>query len=209
MHSQVGDTPRIYIVDDDLNFLIALRRLLSSEGFDVQAFDSPSDFLAAHDPGRPGCLLLDLKMTEMTGLDVQSVLLAGGETRPIIFITGETGIQSGVTAMKRGARDYLTKPVEPDILLAAVQDAIKEDAKRRSARTGQNELMDRWNALSPREKQIMNCVARGLLNKQIAFDLQVSEKTVKFHRGRAMRKMKARSPTDIAQITALIGPGNQ
>lgn len=131
---QEQDGTRVYVVDDDPNFLTALRRLLSAEGYDVAAFDSPAAFLAAHDPAQPGCLLLDVKMAEMDGLDVQARLIADGQRRPIIFITGEASIPASVTAMKRGARDYLTKPVEPEILLAAVREAMAEDARLRAAR---------------------------------------------------------------------------
>jgi FixJ family two-component response regulator len=139
MQEQVGGKPCIYIVDDDPNFLTALRRLLSAEGYDVAAFDSPAAFLAAHDSGLPGCLLLDLKMAEMSGLDVQSRLIADDENRPVIFITGEASFPTSVTAMRQGARDYLTKPVEPEILLAAVRDAVREDARVRSARGASTE----------------------------------------------------------------------
>jgi FixJ family two-component response regulator len=134
MQEQAGGQPRIYIVDDDPSFLTALRRFLSAEGYDVAAFDSPAAFLAAHDFAQPGCLLLDLKMAEMSGLDVQSRLIAGDVTRPVIFITGEGSIPTSVAAMRQGARDYLTKPVQPEILLAAVRGAVLEDARLRSAR---------------------------------------------------------------------------
>jgi FixJ family two-component response regulator len=206
MQGQVADKPRIYVVDDDRNFLTALRRFLSAEGFDVAAFESPVDFLAAHDPARPGCLLLDLKMAEMSGLDVQSCLMASGEKRPLIFITGEHSIPASVTAMKRGARDYLTKPVDPAVLLSAIREAMGEDTRQRTVLTGHTELLTRWRALTLRERQVLKCVAQGQLNKQIAFDLSLSERTVKAHRGRAMKKMKARSPADLVQMAAQIGP---
>jgi DNA-binding response OmpR family regulator len=132
LEQQIGGKPRIYIVDDDSHFLTALRRFLAIEGYDVAAFDSPAAFLAAHDPGQPGCLLLDLKMAEMSGLDVQSRLIADGQTRPVIFITGEASVPTSVTAMKQGARDYLTKPVAPEVLLTAIREAVAEDARLRS-----------------------------------------------------------------------------
>jgi FixJ family two-component response regulator len=205
VQQQIGEKPRIYIVDDDSKFLTALRRFLTAEGFDVVAFESPAAFLAAHEPGRPGCLLLDLKMLEMSGLEVQSKLLADGEKRPVIFITGEADVRAGVTAMKRGARDYLLKPVAPDVLLSTVKEAVREDANIRSARMGQVELMARWNGLSLRERQVLGCVTRGRMNKQIAFELKLSEKTVKAHRARAMRKMKARTAADLVRMAAMIG----
>src|SRR3954462_3528126 len=129
---QAGDKPRIYIVDDDSSFLTALRRFLATEGYDVAPFDSPAAFLAAHDPQAPGCLLLDLKMAEMSGLDVQSRMIAEGHTRPVIFITGDASVPTSVTAMKQGARDYLTKPVAPEVLLTAIRAAEAADAQRRS-----------------------------------------------------------------------------
>ncbi|HEX2761626.1 MAG TPA: response regulator [Rhizomicrobium sp.] len=141
---QVGDKPRIYVVDDDANFLAALRRFLMTEGYDVAAFDSPATFLAAHDPRAPGCLLLDLKMAEMSGLDVQCRLLADDERRPVIFITGEASVATSVTAMKQGARDYLTKPVEPQLLLTAVREALAEDARMRAARAASADPLESW-----------------------------------------------------------------
>lgn len=141
---EVGGKPRIYIVDDDPNFLTALRRLLSVEGYDVAAFESPAAFLTAHDPDQPGCVLLDLQMAEMSGLDVQCRLLSDDEKRPVIFITGEASIATSVTAMKQGARDYLTKPVEPQLLLTAVRDALAEDARLRAARAASADPVESW-----------------------------------------------------------------
>jgi len=139
---QAGVRPRIYIVDDDSSFLTALRRFLTTEGYDVAPFDSPAAFLAAHDPEAPGCLLLDLKMAEMSGLDVQSRMIAEGQTRPVIFITGEASVPTSVTAMKQGARDYLTKPVAPEVLLGAIGEAVAEDIRLRAAAAG--EAVESW-----------------------------------------------------------------
>ena len=161
MEDRADDAPRIYIVDDDPNFLVALRRLLSSEGYDVAAFGSPASFLEAHDPARPGCLLLDLKMAEMDGLDVQSRLVADGEMRPIIFITGEASIPSTVMAIKRGARDYLTKPVDPEVLLAAVRGAIADDARRRAARAAGGPVESWETAVTERGDIALSFVASG------------------------------------------------
>jgi FixJ family two-component response regulator len=206
MQQQESEKPRIYLVDDDRHFLAALQRFLTVQGFEAVGFDSPADFLAAHDPERRGCLLLDLNMLEMSGLDIQARLRAAGQERPVIFLTGDASVSAGIAAMKQGARDYLTKPVQADILLAAVEDAVREDAALRSSRAGKAELLGRWNALSPRERQVLDLVVQGRLNKQIAFELNLSEQTVKAHRGRVMRKMKARSTTDLVHMAEVIAP---
>lgn len=183
----------VYVVDDDHRVLAAFRRLLEAVGHRVIAFDSPRAFLAEHDPTLPGCVLLDVGMTDLSGLETQMQLLALGDTRPVIFVTGHDDVATGVLAMKGGARDYLLKPVSDSILLAAVAAAIQADLVNQRKRIERAELLRRWQSLTPRERQVMAHVVRGRLNKQIAGDMDIVEKTVKVHRARVMEKMGVRS----------------
>jgi FixJ family two-component response regulator len=183
----------VYVVDDDPLVLKALGRLLQTEGYNVCVFDSPRAFLDAHDPSLPGCTLLDVGMTELSGLETQNELLALGDTRPIIFITGQDDVRTGILAMKAGARDYLIKPVPPAVLLEAVAAAVQGDLAASRERARLAEIVRRWETLTKREQEVMVQVALGRLNKQIAFDLGIVEKTTKVHRARIMEKMAVRS----------------
>jgi FixJ family two-component response regulator len=183
----------VYVVDDDPPVLKAIQRLLQTEGYNVCAFVSPRAFLDAHDPTLPGCALLDVGMAELDGLETLNALLALGETRPVIFITGRDNVQTSVMAMKAGASDYLIKPVAESVLLTAVATAVQGDVAARRECVKLAELSRRWQSLTPREAEVIKLVVRGWLNKQIAGDLNISEKTVKVHRARAMEKMEVRS----------------
>jgi FixJ family two-component response regulator len=183
----------VYVVDDDPHVLTAFRRLLEVEGYHVGAFDSPRAFLNAHDPALPGCALLDVGMTELSGLETQKQLLALGDTRPVIFVTGHDDVQTGILAMKAGARDYLIKPVPDNVLLEAVATAVQSDLTAFRERVNLAEQARLWQTLSNREREVMKHVVRGRLNKQIAGDLNIVEKTVKVHRARVMEKMAVRS----------------
>jgi FixJ family two-component response regulator len=189
---------RVYIVDDDLHILSAFRRLLESARYDVATFDSPSEFLAHHDPAIPGCVLLDVGMTELSGLETQQKLLE--LSRPIIFVTGYDDVRIGVQAMKFGAYDYLVKPVSENVLIAVVKAAILADSSAYQEREHIARFSQQWRSLTAREREVMAQVVRGRLNKQIANDLNIVEKTVKVHRARVMEKMGVRSVAGLVHI---------
>lgn len=191
---------RVYVVDDDLHVLSAFRRLLEAAGYDVVASNSPNDFLARHDHTLPGCVLLDIGMAELTGLETQQRLLELGVSRPIIFVTGFDDARTGVEAMKSGAYDYLIKPISDKILLATVEAAVLSDIKAFHEREDVAKLSRQWRSLTVREREVMLQVIRGRLNKQIAGDLNIVEKTVKVHRARVMEKMGVRSVAGLVHI---------
>ncbi|MGN6147903.1 MAG: response regulator transcription factor [Rhizomicrobium sp.] len=195
----------VYIVDDDRKVLTALSRLLTVTGYHVRTFDSPRAFLAEHDPATPGCALFDVGMAEVDGLALQDILQRDGRSRPIIFITGHDDARTSVRAMKAGAVDYLTKPVQDTELLAAVQNAIDADLKARRDDARVAELRRKLSLLTTREAEVMEQVVRGRLNKQIAFDLGIVEKTVKVHRARVMEKMDVRSVAALVHVAETLG----
>ncbi len=195
----------VYIVDDDRKVLAALSRLLTVTGYQVRTFDSPRAFLAEHDPAMPGCALFDVGMADVDGLALQHILQHDGRSRPIIFITGHDDARTSVRAMKAGAVDYLTKPVQDTELLAAVQNAIDADLKARREDAQIAELRRKLNLLTARETEVMEQVVRGRLNKQIAFDLGIVEKTVKVHRARVMEKMDVRSVAALVHVAETLG----
>lgn len=201
-------TPCVFVVDDDRNILKAFSRLLGTAGYAVRTFDSPKEFLAHHDPAVPGCALFDVGMSEIDGLSLQEHMVSEGNTRPIIFVTGCDNVEAGVRAMKAGAVDYLTKPVQDEALLAAVGTAIETDLKAACARREIAELHARHNQLTPREREVMSSVIRGRLNKQIANDLGIVEKTVKVHRARVMEKMQVRSVAALVHAAERMGVVN-
>ena len=190
----------VYVVDDDPNVLKAFRALLQDEGYKVSVFDSSRAFLDAHDPALPGCVLLDVGMAEMSGLETQKELLALGDTRPVIFVTGQDDVQTGVLAMKAGARDYLIKPVPDTVLLEAVAVAALSDLAACRERINLAEQARRWQSLTDREQEVMVQVVHGRLNKQIADDLKIVEKTVKAHRAMVTQKMAVRSVAELVHI---------
>lgn len=187
------ERPLVLIVDDDERCRTALQELLLSVGLDATCFASPRELLDADLPRRPGCLILDIRMPGSSGLDVQSHLGAKDDAPPIIFLTGHGDIPMTVEAMKAGAVDFLTKPVRDQTLLDAVTAGIERDIARRRQALLVKQHSERLATLTPRERQVFREVARGRLNKQVAFDLGISEVTVKLHRGSVMRKMQAGS----------------
>jgi FixJ family two-component response regulator len=192
-------------VDDDPSVLRALTRLLSSAGLEARGFPSPAAFLEAHDPATPGCLVLDVALPGLDGLEVQKTLSVSECPRPIVFITGRGDIPTTVRAMRGGAVDFLTKPVNGRDLLAAVRNAIEID---RVARLAQGEIVamrQRLASLTPREREVLVHVVTGRLNKQIAADLGTVEKTIKVHRARIMEKMAVRSLADLVRISERLG----
>jgi FixJ family two-component response regulator len=194
------ESATVFLVDDDPGVLRALTRLLRTAGFDVRAFRSSREFLTAHDAATPGCIVLDLAMPGESGLDLQTALAAAGCHRPIVFVSGHGDIPSSVRAMKAGAVDFLTKPVSQEHLLAAIRRAVERDRRMRDVRAELQAIVERVSTLTPREREVLDHVVMGQLNKQIAADLGTVEKTVKVHRSRVMEKMGVRSLADLVRM---------
>jgi FixJ family two-component response regulator len=203
----VSDDPPfvIYLVDDDTGVLKALTRVLNGQGYDVLTFSSPTEFLARHDPSIPGCAIFDVSMPGLDGIELQAALKAGGVERPVIFITGVGDIPVTVKAMKAGAVDFLTKPVKSRELLAAVALAVEKDARTRELCNELASINERLATLTPREREVLTHVVAGQLNKQIAGDLGIVEKTIKLHRGRMMHKMGVRTVAELVRIAERAG----
>jgi len=195
----------VFLVDDDPGVLRALTRLLRASGREVRAFASQREFLGQHDPAAPGCLVLDVAMPERNGLDFQRDLATSGDERAVVFITGQGDVSTGVRAMKAGAVDFLTKPFNDGQLLAAVQAAIDRDALMRRTRAERGEVERKLAMLTLRERQVLEHVIAGQLNKHIAADLGTVEKTIKVHRGRIMQKMGAASLVELIRMADLAG----
>jgi FixJ family two-component response regulator len=191
----------VYMVDDDPAVLKASTRLLRAEGYAVRAFNSAEEFLLAHDPLAAGCVVLDILMPDIDGLALQEALQASASERFIIFVTGHGDIATSVQAMKAGAVDFLTKPFNDEDFLAAVRNALAKDEQARKVRLELESIRWRMDTLTPREHQVMQHVVAGRLNKQIAADLGIAEKTIKVHRARAMEKMGVASLAELVRLT--------
>jgi FixJ family two-component response regulator len=189
----------VYIIDDDASVRDALSSLLRADGKQVQLFDSGQEFLNFSRADSCACLILDLRMPGMNGLQVQESI-AARTTIPVIFITGRGDVPSTVTAMKGGAMDFLTKPIDESALLACTDRALEQDRKRRLAASEQEILLARYRSLTPREQQVLPLLVRGLLNKQAAGELGITEYTVQIHRGHIMRKMEADSFATLVRL---------
>jgi FixJ family two-component response regulator len=201
-----AQTEIVFLVDDDPAVLEGLQRLLRGAGFTAQGYLSPERFLEHHDPQVPGCAVLDLSMGgDVNGLELQRILAARGDDRPVIFLTGQGDIPDSVRAMKAGAIDFLTKPVDGEVLLDAIRNALEQDRRRRETRDMNSDAEQRLGTLTERELEVLRHVIAGRLNKQIAAALGVAEKTVKVHRGRVMAKMGVRSVAELVRVTAQIG----
>jgi FixJ family two-component response regulator len=199
--------PVVFILDDDLDVRAALGRLLRSAGYRTREFDSADAFFAVH-RDMPGCVLLDIAMPGQDGFEVQARLHREGHIRPVIFLTGNGNIQQTVAALKGGAVNFLTKPVEEQRLFRAIDEALQIDAEHRGEALVHSAIARRLNTLTPRERQVLELVVRGRLNKQIAADLGTVEKTVKVHRSRVMHKMGAHSLAELVRLAGSLGiPG--
>jgi RNA polymerase sigma factor (sigma-70 family) len=197
--------PTVFLVDDDDAVRASISRFLTASGLHVRSFASAQELLADRDLDRPGCLLLDLKMPGIDGLELQEALNESASAHPIVFLTGHGSVGESVAAMKAGATDFLEKPAEPSELLATVKRAISLDARQRQEAQEIAALIRRLDRLTPRERQVFERVVAGRLNKQIAFELGVSEKTVKVHRGRVMDKMQVQSLAELARLAERLG----
>jgi FixJ family two-component response regulator len=185
--------PRVFVVDDDLSVLRAVERLLRSSGFTVETFTSPKSFLERLPYDGPACLVLDMRMPELSGLDVQGTMALRAVTMPIVFLSGLSDVPAAAKAMRTGAVDFLVKPVDEVELLDAVSRALVTAEASERRRREEEDFSRRLSRLTKRERQVCDLVAAGLLNKQIAYELGVSEKTIKVHRGRVMHKLEVES----------------
>jgi len=199
--------PVVFLLDDEESVVTALGRILRADGFTIRMSTSAAEFLRTHDGSVPGCLVTDVRMPDMNGLELQQALAARGIDRAIVFITGQGDIPTTVQAMKAGAVTFLAKPVRRIELVAAVREAFAQDAAARAHHREQQDLCRRLASLTPRERQVLDLVAPGLLNKQIAAELGAAEKTIKVHRGRIMEKMQVRTATALVGLLSRAQPG--
>lgn len=220
MHATSWDTQRetipaspaatavVHLVDDDPSVRNAVSRLLRARGFHVATHASAEDFLADHDTDSPGCIVLDVAMPGLDGPGLQRRLHDEGEALPVVFLTGSADVPLCAQAMREGAVDFLTKPVDEDALVGAVMAALHRDAGHRQAHNHQAQTEHRLASLTPREREVLDHVMNGRLNKQIASDLGTAEKTVKVHRARAMEKMNVRSVAELVRMVERAHPGS-
>jgi FixJ family two-component response regulator len=197
--------PIVFVVDDDPSVRRSTERLVRSAGFEVKTFGSAAEFLESPQPEGPACLVLDVRMPGQSGLDLQRELTGSGIQIPIIFVTGHGNVPMTVRAMKAGAVEFLTKPYRRNDLLQAIRAAIERDSGARKERLDAMELRQRYEQLTPRERDVMALVITGMLNKQIAGELATAERTIKFHRAHIMQKMKAESVAKLVRMAGQLG----
>jgi RNA polymerase sigma factor (sigma-70 family) len=196
----VTAAPVVFVIDDDPSVRSSLKFLIGTVGLQVESFDSAESFLQKKPPERPSCLVLDVRLRGLSGLDFQRELAARNIRTPIVFITGHGDIPMSVHAMKEGAIEFLTKPFRDQDLLDAIRVALERDRRRREQENEIAELRQRFGSLTPREQEVISMVVLGMLNKQIAAQLGTAENTVKVHRSRAMEKMRAQSLADLVRM---------
>ncbi|HWO28907.1 MAG TPA: response regulator [Candidatus Acidoferrum sp.] len=197
--------PIVFVVDDEATVGVSIKRLLQSVGLEARHFTSASEFLRAKRPDAPGCIVLDVRLPDLSGLDLQQELAKANVDLPVIFITGHADIPMTVRAMKAGAVEFLTKPFREQELLEAVQRAISRHRQILDQRSSMRVLQSRYELLTPREREVFPLVTSGLLNKQVAAELNASEKTIKVHRGQLMQKMEAHSLSDLIRMAEQLG----
>jgi FixJ family two-component response regulator len=206
MPSPTSERAVVHVVDDDASMRIALEGLFDSVGLDTCSYAAAGEFLAARLVDKPGCIVIDVRLPDINGLDFHGRLIELGVRLPVVVITGYGDVPMSVRAMKRGAIDFLSKPFNDQDMLDAVMAAIERDRRRRTVDGDVSQMRQRFGMLSPREQQVMLLVTAGKMNKQIAGDLGISEITVKIHRGAAMRKMGARTLADLVRMAEVIKP---
>jgi FixJ family two-component response regulator len=199
------ETPTVFIIDDDPSALKGLSRVVLAAGMRVEAYGSALEFLERKHYDGNGCILLDVEMPGLNGLQLQEELVKADYSMPIIFVSGRANVQMTARAMKKGAVDFLTKPVDRDHLLTAIHESLARDRENRKSLSVKAMVRDRLATLTPREYEVMTFVITGMLNKQIAYDLEIAEDTVKIHRGRMMRKMKVDSVAELVRLTEMAG----
>ena len=197
--------PIVFVVDDESAVGVSVKRLLHSVGIEARLFTSATEFLRTKRPDAPGCIVLDVRLPDLSGLDLQQELAKANVDLPVIFVTGHADIPMTVRAMKAGAVEFLTKPFREQELLEAVQRAISRHRQTRDQRASMRVLQSRYELLTPREREVYPLVASGLLNKQVAAELNASEKTIKVHRGQLMQKMEAHSLSDLIRMAEQLG----
>ncbi|HTP48398.1 MAG TPA: response regulator [Casimicrobiaceae bacterium] len=200
----MSTTPLVHVVDDDPSMRAALRRLLDAAGFEVRGYSSTGEFLLQPLPDRPGCLILDMRLPGPSGLELQTALQQRNIMLPVVFLTGHANVTASVQAMKAGAVDFLTKPVKREVLLDAVQRALARDAVQRTAREEADRLRVRFASLTQRQREVFDRIVAGKLNKQIADELSIAERTVKREREQVMAKLDASSAADLGRLAELL-----
>lgn len=201
MRAATDERAVVHVVDDDASMRDALEGLFDSVGLATKTYPAARDFLAISPVDRPGCIVIDIRLPDMNGLDFQERLVERGSRLPVVMMTGHGDISMSVRAMKRGAVDFLPKPFNDQHMLDAVMAAIERDRQRRKTDGDFSQMQQKFQTLSPRELQVMQLVTAGKMNKQVAGDLGISEITVKIHRGAAMRKMGARTLADLVRMS--------
>ncbi len=203
--SKITSSSTVYIVDDDEGMRRALALLLGTVGYETRTFSDPAEFLAKFDLETHGCLVLDIRMPGMSGLELQQHLNLKGSMVPVIFITGHGDVPMAVQAMKEGAFEFIQKPFRDQDLLDCINHALKQDAENRNAIARRVDVLRRLESLTPRERQVMDMVVEGVANKVIAIDLDLSERTVEIHRSKVMEKMGARSVAHLVKLQLSLG----
>jgi FixJ family two-component response regulator len=198
-------TPTVVVVDDDISVRESLELLIQNEGWRPALFESAQEFLTRLPTVVPSCLILDVNLPDLNGLDIQQRISDEKSSTPIIFITGYGDIPTSVRAMKAGAAEFLTKPLDDGILIAAIRDAVLRSEANLRREGAQRQLQERFVLLTKREREVMNLVVKGLMNKQVGFELDISEITVKAHRGKVMEKMHAATFVDLVNMAARLG----